>query len=118
MSGLSWNWIALMVVVPWPLGALVAIPFWRSHQTILGNLSGAAVIFLIALLLVFREHAELDRITQGCLEAGVTCWPDPPAFTRFAIFASIGMLEVFALFLFSLRIEHRASRRRYSPEWR
>ena len=118
MSGLSWNWIAVMVVAPLPAGALVAMPFWRTHQMILGNLAGAAVIFLIALLLMFREHAELDRITQGCLDAGVTCWPDPSAFTRFAIFASIGMLEVFALFLFSLRVEHRAARQRYSPEWR
>jgi hypothetical protein len=118
MTGLSWNWIAVMALVPLPLGVLVAVPFWRSQQMILGNLAGTAAIFVVALLLMFREHAQLDRVTQACLNAGVTCWPEPPAFTRFAIFAAIGLLEVFALFLFSLRVERRAMRQRYAPEWR
>jgi hypothetical protein len=118
MTGLSWNWIAVMVLIPLPAGLLVALPFWRARQMILGNLAGGAVVLLIALVLILREHAELDRITQSCLASGITCWPDPSAFMRFAIFASIGMLEVFAIFLISIRVDDRAARRRYSPEWR
>jgi hypothetical protein len=118
MSGLSWNWIALMVLAPLPLAMLVAIPFWWTRQMILGNLAGSSVVFLFAVLLMLREHAALDRVVQACLAAGITCWPEPSAFMRFAAFASIGLLEVFALFLISLRVEDRAARQRYSPEWR
>jgi len=118
MSDLSWPSIVLMVLVPLPVGALLATPFWRAHQIILGNLAGSAVVFLSAVVLMLQEQAMLDRLTQRCLAAGVTCWPEPPAFIRFAIFACIGLVEVFALFLISLRVEHRAARRRYSPEWR
>ena len=60
----------------------------------------------------------LDRATQACLEAGYTCWPNPSAFTRFAIYAFIGLLEVLALFSVSLIFESRSARRDYSPEWR
>ena len=118
MTGLSWNLIAVMVLVPLPLGLLVALPMWRASQMILGNLAGSAVVFTAAFLVIFKEHADLDRVTQGCIDAGVTCWPDPSAFMRFALFASIGMVEVFAIFLISTAVDHRMRRRRYAPEWR
>ena len=43
---------------------------------------------------------------------------DPSAFARFAIYAGIGMSEVFALFTYSLRVEERMRRQGYAPEWR
>lgn len=118
MTGLSWNLIAIMVTVPLPLGLLVAWPMWRAGQIILGNLAGSAIVFALACVMIFKEHADLDRVTQGCIDAGVTCWPEPTAFMRFAIFACIGMLEVFVIFLVSTAVDHRVRRRRYSPEWR
>ncbi len=118
MSGLSWAWIAVMAIVPFPLALVAAFPGWRSQQMILGNLAGTAVIFGIAMALILRESVEIDRITSACLDAGFTCWPEPAAFTRYAMYAAIGLLEVFALFMLSLRVEERARRRRYSPEWR
>ena len=118
MSKLSWPWIALMATAPPLLGALVAFPIWRTKQVILGNLAGAAVIFSAAIALIMRESVELRLATQKCLDAGLTCWPDPTAFTRYAIYASIGMLEVFALFMVSIRFEERVRRRGYAPEWR
>ena len=115
---LSWFWIALMSLVPPPIALLLAWALWRSGQMILGNIAGTLVIFGTAIALIFRESAELDRVTRACLAAGYTCWPDPSAFARFAIYAGIGLLEVFALFTFSLRVESRMRNRGYAPEWR
>ena len=47
----------------------------------------------------------------------LTCWPQPSAFSRYAIYAAIGLLEVIGLFLVSLKVERRMRRRHYAPEW-
>ncbi len=118
MNELSWPWIALMLIVPPPVAVLVAFVCWRQSQMILGNIAGTAVIFGAAMALILREYVELDRLAQRCLDLGFTCWPDPSAFTRYAIYAFIGLIEVFALFAVSLRVEARIRNRRYDPEWR
>jgi hypothetical protein len=59
----------------------------------------------------------LDRLTRQCLDAGLTCWPQPSAFSRYAVYAAIGLLEVIGLFLVSLKVERQMRRRHYSPEW-
>jgi hypothetical protein len=118
VTGLNWWWIALMALAPLPVAVVVAIPVWRRSETILGNIAGAAVIFGTGLVLILREHAELDILVQGCLDRGSTCWPEPAAFTRYAIFAAIALVEVIALFVVSLRVEARQRNRGYAPEWR
>ncbi len=118
MEGLSWDWIALMATAPPLLAALAAFPIWRTGQTILGSLAGTAVIFGAALALILRESTAVNRVIQGCLDAGYTCWPHPGAFVRYAIYACMGLVEVFGLFMLGLRVEERARRRRYAPEWR
>jgi hypothetical protein len=117
-SELNWFWIGVMATAPLAGALLVAVPIWRLKQTILGNLAGAAVIFATAIAFVFRESIELKTIAQACIDAQITCWPDPPEFTRDVIYASIGLVEVFVLFLLSLRFEQRQRRRHYAPEWR
>ena len=107
-----------MLACPPLVSVLVAFPFWRRDQMIVGNLVGTAVIFGSALALIFREHVELDRITQACLEASMVCWPAPSAFTRHAIYAFIGLLQVFVLFRLSLTVERRLRNGHYAPEWR
>ena len=114
---LSWFWIALMFTVPPLLAIPLAAVGWRKNEVILGNLAGATVIFSSALALILRESGVLTRLTQQCLDAGLTCWPQPSAFTRYAIYAAIGLLEVMALFLASLKAESRMRQRRYAPEW-
>jgi hypothetical protein len=37
---------------------------------------------------------------------------------RYAIYASIGMIEVFVLFAVSLKVERMIRNRHYAPEWR
>jgi hypothetical protein len=76
------------------------------------------VIFSAAIALIVRESVELERITRKCLDAGFTCWPDPSAFTRYAIYAGMGLIEVFALFTLSLKVEENIRKRQYAPEWR
>ena len=118
MNGLNWGWIALEATVPPAVALLIAWPFWRKAQPIFGNLAGTVVIFASAFALILREQIELDRLMQKCVDDGFLCFPAPPAFTRFEIYASIGMLEVFALFYLSLRVDERRRRRGYAPEWR
>jgi hypothetical protein len=115
---LNWGCIALMLTVAPACGVLVAASVWRLGQVILGNLAGAAVIFGAALALILRESVEVDRVTRACLDAGYTCWPTPSAFARYAIYASLGLVEVFGVFSLSLRVERRLRNRGYAPEWR
>src|SRR5437762_2847260 len=65
-----------MAFAPLPVAVLVATPIWRRNEMILGNVAGAAVIFGTGLVLILREHAALDMVVQGCLDRGVTCWPE------------------------------------------
>lgn len=118
MNGFNWFWIAMAATVPFPAALLVAWPLWRARQPILGNIAGTAVLFAAGFAAIFREHIELDRIVQACLDGGTVCWPEPSAFTRFALYASIAMIEVFALFSLSLKVEDRIRRRDYAPQWR
>lgn len=118
MTELSWNWMAFQATVPPLVALIVAFPFWRKGEPILGNVFGSTILFGTAFAMIWREHIVLDRIVQACLDEGITCWPDPSAFTRFAIYAFIALLEVFALFTVSLSIEERMRRRDYAPEWR
>ena len=118
LTRLNWYWISVAATVPAVFGILVAVPFWRRSEPIFGNIIGTAVIFGFSFAMIWREHVELDRLTEACLDAGTVCWPEPAAFTRYAIYAFIGLIEVFALFSLSLRVEERIRRRDYAPEWR
>jgi hypothetical protein len=118
VTELSWRWIALLATAPPIAGALAAYPFWRRREMILGNLVGTAIILGTAFALILRESIEIEGATRACLQAGYTCWPVPSAFTRYAIYAGLGMIEVFALFVWSLSVETRIRNRAYAPEWR
>lgn len=118
LTRLSWNWIAFLAIVPPIFAFLIAYPIWRKGEPILGNVAGSIILFGAGFAMIWREHVVLDRIVQACLNEGTTCWPEPSAFTRFAIYAFIALFEVFALFTVSLRIEERIRRRDYAPEWR
>ena len=85
----------------------------------LGNLAGTVVIFGTAIVLILKESSESDAFTSNCLEAGLTdCFPSSSPFTRYAIYAFIGLAEVIALFMISLAAERRIRDRDLAPEWR
>ena len=115
---LNWYWISIQLTVPTVLGLLLTLPFWRRAEMIFGNIVGSAVILGWAIGLIFREYVEVDRAVQACIDAGTTCWPEPSAFARFALYACIGLGEVFLLFTISLAVERRIRNRDYAPEWR
>lgn len=118
MHGLNWYWITWQLTAAPVMAVLVAIPFWRKAEMIFGNIFGSAVIFVWAITLIFREYVEIDRVVQACIDAGTTCWPEPSAFARFAVYAAIGFGEVFVLFTVSLAVERRISNRDYDVQWR
>jgi len=118
MTGVNWFWIGIALGVPPVAGALIAVPIWLLDQPILGNLAGTGVIFGAAVGLIMRERVELERLAQRCLDQGYFCFPDPSAFTRYAIYAFIALFEVMILFYMSLKVEERRRRRGYAPEWR
>ena len=118
MTELSWPWIALMLTLPPLAGWLVALPFWRKGEMILGNLVGTILIFGAGVALIVRESIELNGVIATCIDAGYTCWPVPSAFVRYAIYAAIALLEVAVLFSWSLRVERQMRNRHYAPEWR
>ena len=83
-----------------------------------GNLAGTGVIFGTAVVLILKESAESDAVTSRCLDAGLTdCFPSG-SFTRYAIYAFIGLAEVIVLFLISIAAEQRMRDRDVAPEWR
>ena len=118
IAGLNWSWIAISATLPGILGLLVGFLFWRRSEAIFGNIVATGIIFGFAFGLIWREHMELDGIVKACLDAGTVCWPDPAAFTRYAIYAFIGLIQVFLVFTLSIRVEERMRRRDYAPEWR
>lgn len=119
MNGFNWFWISVSLIAPPLAGGLVALPFWRKDQAIFGNIFGTVIIFASAFALIMREHIELDRLIQQCLESGQEiCSPEPSPFTRFAVFAFIALFQVIVLFSLSLKVDEKMRRRGYAPEWR
>ena len=118
MNGLNWFWIAVEATAAPVVGLLVALPLWIKDQPILGNVFGTVVIFGTAFSLIMREHIQIEKMVNACLDAGVPCFPTPDAFTRFAVYAFIALFEVIALFLYSLRVERKRRNRGYDPQWR
>jgi len=107
-----------MLVAPPIAGWLVALLFWRKGEMILGNLAGTILIFGAGVALILRESLEVNTAIASCLDAGYTCWPEPSAFVRYAIYAAIALAEAIALFSWSLRVERQMRNRHYAPEWR
>lgn len=118
VNQLNWRYIGLAVLLPPLAGFVVAFPFWRKRKMTLGNIFASAIIFATSIALILREYAEIDKVTLACLDAGIPCFPHPSAFTRFAIYACIGLVQVIAFFSISLIVDERVRRRDYAPEWR
>lgn len=118
MKGLNWYWITLQLTVAPVMGFVATLPFWRRAEMIFGNLVGSGFLFAWAIALIFREYVEVDRLVKACLDEGTWCYPEPSAFARFAVYASIGLAEVFLLFTVSLAVERRIRNRDYAAEWR
>jgi hypothetical protein len=119
MDHVNWYWIIISLTVPPIVAGLLALPFWLKDQAIFGNIFGTVILFGTAFGLIMREHIELDILIKACLDSGKEiCDPDPAPFSRFAIYASIALVQVILLFSLSLKVDEKVRRRGYSPEWR
>jgi hypothetical protein len=119
MDHVNWFWIGLSLTIPFVVGGVLALPFWWKGQAIFGNIFGTVIIFGAAFAFIMRERVELDTLLRECFDSGKdVCLLEPSAFTRFAIYAFIGLFQVILLFSLSLKVDERVRRRGYAPEWR
>jgi hypothetical protein len=115
----NWYWITIALIGPTLLGLLVAWPLWRMGHGTFGSTVGASIIFMCGAALIGREYTELQRLSEACVEAtGYECIFSPSAFTRFAIYAGIALVEVFFLFDRGIAADRRAYRKRFPSEWK
>ena len=110
MTGLNWYWITVGATAPLVVALFLSFPLWWKEQPLFGNLVGTAVLFGSAFALIMREHVLLTRGVTACLDSGLPCFPDPPAFTRYAIYAIAGMAQVFVVFMVGLWKDERMRR--------
>lgn len=106
------TWVIAAAVLPTLAGLLVAAPLWRLRLSDdLGSIAGAGVVFTFVVAFIAREYGEVLAFSARCIEAGVGCRFRPEPFVRYAIFAGIGMVQVFMVFILGLFVEERLSRR-------
>jgi hypothetical protein len=89
----------------------------------LGLLHPVVVVPIMVLMvgLIGREYIQLERFNMQCsllLRRHMCPPPSPDAFTRFAIYCFIGMLETALLFALSLRVESCRQRREFEGAWK
>src|SRR5260221_4090077 len=99
MNQVTWYGITVSLGIPPLIGGLIAFPFWRRDQAIFGNIFGTVIIFCSAFALIMREHIELDRLIQQCLDAGEeNCLPDPSPFAPVSAYSFIPLFQVIGPF--------------------
>jgi formate hydrogenlyase subunit 3/multisubunit Na+/H+ antiporter MnhD subunit len=117
-KGLVWGWIVQAALIPPPIAFPMAWLLWRYASTMIGNVVGCALLFGTTVAAIGREYFALQALTRTCIAQEIPCPIKPDAFTRFAIYAFIGMFQIAALYTIGLWREERARRGSFSPEWR
>ena len=120
---MDWRWIVVGLTIPTAIGLLVALPvWWKAKEPVFGGIAGAFPIAVAVVALIGREYIGLERYNQACrvlLRQHIVCPPPwPEAFTRFAIYCFLGLLETGLLFLLSQSVETRRQRREFEGAWR
>lgn len=115
---MSWFGVSIALTVPAAFAAIIALPFWVKGDPVIGNIVGAGLIFVGAIVMIFREYVEIQRVTMRCLQAGIVCSFSPEPFTRFAVYGLIALVEACSLFAISVMVEQRIRRRTAAPNWR
>jgi len=114
--GMRWWPIALAIALPTIAALLVARLFWRTDSTV-GNIIGSAVIAIAMIGFIAREYTDLDQQRRACLARQQACAARPQDFNRYAVYASIGFVEVIAVYTVGLWFEERVRRRGRSADW-
>ena len=112
-------WVAAASTIPLIPALLAAWPLWtRRVSDNMGAIVGSGVVLVGVVGFIAREYGEVEKITAECIAREIGCHFHPDPFMRYAIFASIGMAQVFVLFVIGLYVEERQRRNDYAPEWR
>src|SRR5262245_56483438 len=104
---MSWLWIGIAFAAPTLLAILVAAPIWWQGDATVANVVGSGVAGLSIVLLILRENSMLVSIRLECATINLPCHIVPNDFTRFAIYAGIGFIDIMLVFLIGLRFEER-----------
>jgi hypothetical protein len=116
---MNWHWVAIAAAAPLAVALLAAYPLWRRGQSTFGSTAASMIVFIAGALMIAREYAELERLTEQCIaETGYECLFDPSPFARFATYAGVALLQAFAIFMIGIKAEERRRRMDYAPEWR
>src|SRR6187402_682730 len=108
---MSLTWIGIAAVLPILAGLLVAWPLWaRRIGDEIGSIAGAGVIFTFVIIFIGREFAEIRALELQCRAANIGCRFVPAPFTRYAIYAIVGMAQVCVVFMVGLWKDERMRR--------
>ena len=108
--------IGVAIVAPTIVALLVARLFWGKDSTV-GNIVGSGVIAVAMVGFISREYVDLGQQRLVCATRDWPCAFWPTDFVRYAIYASIGFLEVIVVYSVGLWFEERGRRRERAPEW-
>jgi hypothetical protein len=100
-------WLAIAAVALMAAGLVVAWPFWFGRNAQIGTILGAGTITVGMLALIVHEFVGLKHLRAVCTSQEIGCHTRPDDFTRYAIYAGIGFLCIFVLFIGGLRFEER-----------
>ncbi len=116
---MNWFWVGIAASVPLVAALMVAYLLWRRGQSTFGSTAASMLVFIAGSLMIAREYAELERLSEQCVaDTGFECIFDPSPFTRFAVYAGIALFQAFAIFLIGIKADERKRSRDYAPEWR
>jgi hypothetical protein len=105
-------WVAAAAVVPLVAGMLTSAPLWRRRvRDDMGSIAGVGVVLFFVVTFIAREYGEIVDTEARCVVSGIGCHFHPEPFTRYVIFASIGLVQTFAIFITGLIVDERLRRR-------
>jgi hypothetical protein len=114
---LGWWVVATASIIPLVLGLLVASIFWaRRTSDEIGSIMGAAVVLVGTITFIAREFNLVLATTARCAAEEIPCYFRPEPFVRYSVFAGIGLLQVFIVFLIGLRAEEGMRRKAFAAE--
>lgn len=99
--------IAVLVVLPVALAALVALPFWSRRRILIGNALGSAVIGVWMIVIIVQRFSVYFTAPSA----------DPNAILLPLVLpAIVGWVDVLILFFLSGAVEERAKKRYVNPD--
>jgi hypothetical protein len=104
---MPWQQLLVAVLLPIAAGLLVAAPFWRWKQIIVGNTVGAGVAFALIIGLIGLTYVTQQQENQDCAAGLIRCASRVDAHMPFLLYAFIGIVDACVIFWIGLVVEER-----------